>query len=190
MDDGVGNLGGRKSWLPKVILLISLGVNCVAIGFWAAHWLSPSPTYLDPAPARSAAAETERPPRLSGGQMSPRRLITALPEPYRNTVRTRLGRQGREGVQRLQAVSDARLIAIETLKQEPFDAGAARSALADLTRAEAELRAGGHDLFIAILDELPPEVRRTALESALQARGGRRGPRRPMPGPPPDGARP
>jgi uncharacterized membrane protein len=140
-----------------ILLIISVLVNGVLIGASARTWLAA------PEPAAVQSDRTAGP----RGAFSMRSFMRALPDDKRADVRARfeaarpeLRELGREAWQARQMAQDA-------LRAEPFDAAAARAATAEARAARARLEARSEAVILDAMADMDEETRTRVIEATF-----------------------
>jgi len=144
-----------KSFPWRTLLIASAALNVALIGGLIGTYAAGA-RLERPVPAQVLA--TIRGP----GQ---RAFMEALEPQTRRVVRRALLARlpdFREPRQRSRA---ARVALLEIARQDPYNSEATRAAFADVRAADAEMAALFHDIVADVLEDLPPEQRRDALNA-------------------------
>lgn len=134
-----------------IVLVVSLAFNTLMIGLVIGAGAAGLGTPGAPGAMRLAAQRD--------AQITPRRLVDALPEDYRREARRILRREGVRALPLIVERGRARRAALAALLADDFDDERVASALARLRAAEAAVTERGHEILVMILDEMPPEER-------------------------------
>lgn len=158
-------MGRTNIWI--ILLLVSVLLNGVLLGFGARTWFGPEQT---PAVSQQDGAR--------GFNM--RAFIAALPEEHRLEARELMRAERQALRQQFRNIGRARAEARAIMNADVFDPEAAAQALERVREAEALIQARSEVVIFQIVDRLTPEERRAVLRQSMRApRGGppRRGPR-------------
>lgn len=153
----------RSTLILSILLVLSVAGNLAVLGIFAGHWL------------RGAGP--------AGGPAGGDRLLGLIPEGIRTEIHESLHPGSDEARLQMEALRDARRAVNKAMRQRPFDADAANTALADLRTQTGRIQEKLHTAIVARMAAaqaagvLPPPPGR--------GRGKQdRGPE-PMDGPPP-----
>ena len=158
--------GKRLPW----ILIGSLGTNALLVGALAGVWMTTQRT-PEPPPLRLQMADRA----MVDERLFMRRLMRALPQEKSRELRRTLA-TGWVGSRPLrQDIQAAREAMREAFLADPYDVAATREAMERLRTLEAERRAATDAQLSEVLETVPAEARREALERPRRERGLRRG---------------
>lgn len=128
--------------------------------------------------------EREPPPGMQG-YVRPQVLVQSLPEARRNDVRLRLMSEIPRVRPLFREMFTSRRDLVDVLSGEPLDIVKLRDVMERVSTAESELRGTSFDIFLELMEELPPEERVMVAQGVLKHIRNRHKPMRiPLDGPP------
>ena len=149
------NLTGRGAIAVLAALVISLSLNFVWLGFFAAGSL-----------------------RKSGPEISAERLVSlgarSLPPELRSQVAAVLKPRGDEIRNAFRDIRNARIAVFDAMRADPLDSEAVKRAFANLRDKSDSLAAIGQDSILTALESAPPSLR-----AAIQPPSGNSRPKTP-----------